>query len=74
MSSVDARGKLETDPFTWRATKSGIVFIERGGKTVTTLRGKSAEQFLARVANLDDAAAQQVMARVTGHYRHGNER
>lgn len=45
--------------------------ILREGKTVTTLRGKTAKQFLDRVSYRDP---QQVMARFTGNYKRGNER
>jgi hypothetical protein len=59
------------DPFSYRTTKGGEVFIERDGRTVTTLRGPAAERFLGRVASGD---AQQLMARATCNYKRGNER
>lgn len=60
--------------FTFRATKNGEVFIHHRGKLATTLRGGAAAEFLADIdgANADDQ--QQIMARVTGNYRRGNER
>ncbi len=54
--------------FSYQVRKSGEVVIAREGKTVTTLRGKSAKQFLDRVAHRDP---QQVMSRFTGNYRRG---
>lgn len=60
--------------FSYRSTKDGTVFISRGGKQVTTLRGESAQRFLSRADGAGDEAAQQLMARATGHYKHGNER
>lgn len=74
MTPADARQRLKTDPFSWRATKSGDIFIERGGKTVTILRGSVAETFRSRIDRLSEDEAQHLMARTTGHYRHGNER
>lgn len=74
MRPVDERGRLESDPFTWRASKSGLVFISRGGKIVTTIRGKAADQFLDKISALDDDGSQLLMAKQTGHYKHGNER
>ena len=74
MTPVDQRGRLEAEPFAYRVTKDGVVFIAWHGKTVTTLKGKQADAFLAKIAGLDDHAAQLVMARATGHFRHGNER
>ena len=38
------------------------------------LRGESAALFLVKVATLNEPAAQQLMARVTGNFKRGNER
>ncbi len=70
---VDQRGKLDEMPFGYRATKDGRVFISWNGRQVTTLAGKDAERFLARIEVADAKAAQLVMARATGHFKHGNE-
>jgi hypothetical protein len=40
---------------------------------VTTLAGKEAERFLAKIA-ADPGAAQMVMAKATGNFKRGNER
>ena len=56
--------------FDYRARADGTVVITHHGRAVTTLRGSRAAQFLAEV----DDDPQQVMARWTGNYRHGNER
>lgn len=47
------------------------VVISHQGRHVTTLRGGAARRFLAAV---DDGDAQELMARVTGNYKRGNER
>lgn len=60
--------------FAYRATKDGEIAIRRAGRTVTVLRGAAARDFAAEVAGMDAADAQQVMARITGNYRRGNER
>lgn len=59
------------DPFEYQTRKSGDVVIRRGGRVVTTLRGKAAARFLQDVQRRDP---QQLMARLTGNYRRGNER
>lgn len=41
---------------------------------VTTLRGKDADRFLAKVVDADDQTAQMAMAKVTGNFKRGNER
>jgi hypothetical protein len=71
---IDRRGRLAEEPFEFRATKSGVVFIAWHGKTVKTLKGKAAETFLAKIADLDAGDAQLLMAKATGHFRHGTER
>lgn len=47
------------------------VVITHDSRPAATLRGDSAERFLIDVERGDP---QQLMARVTGTYRHGNER
>ncbi len=60
--------------FTYRIRKSGEVEVAHHGRLATTLRGKAAAKFLAKATAGTDSQAQQLMARVTGNYRHGNER
>jgi hypothetical protein len=61
-------------PFSYRAHKDGTVRIAWRGKVVTTLAGREASRFLANVDVADEAAAQLLMARMTGNFKHGNER
>jgi hypothetical protein len=60
--------------FTYRTRKTGEVQVLHRGALAATLRGPAALEFLAEVAESDHEAAQQLMARVTGNYKHGNER
>ena len=60
--------------FTFRAAKGGNVTIFRRGKSVTTLRDGAARIFLAEAVNATLVEQQQLMARVTGNYKRGNER
>lgn len=48
--------------------------ILRNGKIVTILRGKQASEFVSKVSALSNHDQQQLMARVTGNYKRGNER
>lgn len=57
--------------FTFGQRADGSVVISHHGRPATTLRGDRAQRFLAEV---ESAEPQQVMARWTGNYRHGNER
>ncbi len=50
---------------------SNEVVISHNGRRASTLRGATADQFMADV---EDGDPQELMARVTGNYKHGNER
>lgn len=60
--------------FTYLTVKSGAVFIRRHGQLAIELCGAKAEAFLKKIGAADFAQAQQIMARVTGNYKRGNER
>ena len=60
--------------FALERRKNGEVVIVHRGRIATVLRGKPAERLLERVEAADDLAAQHLMARATGNYRHSNER
>lgn len=60
--------------FSYRMRKSGEVLIQRAGLLAATLRGLAARDFLAELAAGNAQDAQQLMARLTGNYRRGNER
>lgn len=57
--------------FEYTVRKNGDVVINHHGRQATVLRGRAAEKFLADVDRRDP---QQLMARVTGNYKRGNER
>jgi hypothetical protein len=60
--------------FSYRQSKNGDVSIDRRGRSVTTLRGKAAIDFIDEVEGLESNEQQQLMARATGNYKRGNER
>jgi hypothetical protein len=60
--------------FTYLAVKSGAVFIRRHGQMASELRGARAEAFLKKIGAASYSQAQQIMARVTGNYKRGNEK
>lgn len=57
--------------FTYRIRKSGDVKLLHHGRPAGVLRGTAAARFLAEV---DEGDPQELMARLTGNYKHGNER
>ncbi len=61
----------EPSGFSYSKHKNGDVVITHHGRRAAVLRGASANKFLARV---DTANEQELMARVTGNYKRGNER
>lgn len=72
--SVDKRGILDEEVFTYRITKDKKVFISWNGKQVTILSGKKAEGFIAGIKDAEGKEAQLLMAKATGHFKHGNEK
>lgn len=71
---MDARGRLDNEPFFWTRRADGTVVIAHEGRPVTTLRAAAADRFASRVVGLDAGAAQHLMARATGNFKRGNER
>jgi hypothetical protein len=62
---------VQATGFTWTQRKNGDVVVSHHGTVATVLRKAKAEQFLADVAFGDE---QELMARLTGSYKRGNER
>jgi hypothetical protein len=57
--------------FTYRLRKNGDVELLHHGRPAGVLRGAAAARFLIDV---DSGDPQELMARLTGNYKHGNER
>ena len=60
--------------FTWRQRKNGDVEILHKGRLASTLRGNDAADFLAEASGCELIDLQPTMARITGNYKHGDER
>lgn len=60
--------------FTFVVKKDGSVLIHHRGRLAATLRGQAAAEFVGDVDGADLDSQQQWMARLTGQYKHGNER
>jgi hypothetical protein len=60
--------------FDWSQRKNGDVVIRHHGTVATTLRGRGAADFLDDIERGGDGGAQELMARLTGNHRRGNER
>ena len=59
--------------FTYREHKDGSISITHQGRLAATLRKREAVDFLGEVTSIDAADAQELMARLTGNYKRGNE-
>ena len=70
---MDASGRLEDFPFSYRAGRGGV-FISYQGRVVTTLRGEEVRRFLAQVGSLDPLGLQHRLARLTGNFRRAGGR
>jgi hypothetical protein len=60
--------------FTWHKRKDGTVEVLHHGRLAATLRGYDAQEFLDEANSCSPDDAQQLMARLTGNYKRGNER
>lgn len=60
--------------FSFRRRKNGDVEILHFGRLAATLRGRDADVFVADAGGGASAEAQQLMARLTGNFKRGNER
>jgi len=72
--SEGSRGGLGDEPFTYRKTKSGNIFISWRGQQVMILKGAKAKSFSAKLARMNPADQQLALAKITGNFKRGNER
>jgi hypothetical protein len=71
---VSTTDSLADEPFSHHTRADGTIVVSYRGAPVTLLRGRAADRFATRMDGADADAAQQLMARVTGNFKHGNER
>lgn len=60
--------------FEYVTRKNGDILVYHHGKLATTLRGNKAISFQQQLNNADSGGQQQLMARITGNYKRGNEK
>jgi hypothetical protein len=71
---IDKRNIFEEEVFSYRVNKDRKVFISWHGKQVMILKDQAADKFLRTIDGLEHREAQLVMAKITGNFKHGNER
>jgi hypothetical protein len=74
VTEIDKRHILDNTIFTYQTIKDDKVFIYWRTKRVTILKGKEAQRFIDKITGLGDQEIQLVMAKITGNFKHGNER
>ncbi len=73
-NEVDKRNILDKEPFSYKLTKDKKIFIYWNGKQVTILKGKESQRFLDKIKSADVKEVQLIMAKITGNFKHGNEK
>jgi len=63
-----------TNPFIYKITKSQKVFVYRDNKLIMTIKGQKAIKFQSMVLTSSESQVQLYIAKITGHYKHVNER
>lgn len=61
----------DAEGFAWTRRKNGDVVITHHGRVASVLRGARADAFVTDAVDGDE---QELMARLTGNYKRGNER
>lgn len=74
MGDIDQRDKLKESPFSYKVTKALKTFIYWNNKQIMTLNEKDTKKFLSRTEHKSEFEVQLELAKVTGHFKHGNER
>jgi hypothetical protein len=74
MGAIDKRNKFDEEVFSYKLSKDNKVFIFWFGKQIMILRGKESQKFLIKISNASLLESQLIMAKITGNFKHGNER
>jgi len=71
----DKRNVLrEERPFSWKILKNGKAFIFWNNKNIKTISGKELSKFERLLDVNDDYEIQLFLAKITGNFKHGNEK
>ena len=74
MGERDERNRFEDDLFSYYVNKDGKVFIAWQNRQIMILKEAKARKLLAQLAGAERRQVQLLLAKVTGHFKHGNER
>ena len=73
VTSPDQTDALADEPFAFRDTKGGQIFLYYRGRQVVTLKGPKSDLLLAALRSADPREAQLLMAKATKNFKRGNE-
>ena len=75
MGSSRISSNFENDlGFVWHTAKNGELEIRHRGKYATKFSGAKAQRYSAQLEQSTFEEQQQLMARLTGNYKRGNEK
>lgn len=74
MKNIDKRDNLKSKPFSYKVTKSNITLIYYHNKQIMILSEKDTSKMLKKISGKSDYEIQLVLAKLTGNFKHGNER
>ncbi|WBW95564.1 hypothetical protein [Oceanirhabdus sp. W0125-5] len=74
MNNIDKRDRLKENPFSYKITKANKTFIFFDNRRIKILSEKETEKFISKINNKDEFQIQMILAKLTGNFKHGNER
>jgi len=74
MSKIDARGKLQENPFSYLEIKTGKILVYYKGRQIMMLNEKESQRLKKKIEGRSEFDVQLALAKVTGNFKHGNER
>ncbi len=76
VSEIDKRNKLSEEPFAYQIMENGKVAISYKGKQIKIVKNKEAERLLTKIKAVEDdmTEVQLLLAKITGNFKHGNEK
>ncbi len=64
----------DQQPFSWKILKNGRAIIYWKNKNIKTISGKQFEKIECLIENDDVFEIQLYLAKITGNFKHGNEK
>ena len=75
VSGIDKHNKLKEEPFSYQTTKKGAVLIFYKGKQIKIVKDSLAVQLLENIHAVENSRELQLLlAKITGNFKHGNEK